>query len=63
LILDSVKEIPQPGDRIIETKDGSLHAYEVKPIGYPQEQYYRPCDPFGHQIRVHTSYIGIVDTL
>ena len=63
LILDSVKETPHPGDRIIETKDGKLHAYEVKPIGFPQEQYYRPCDPFGHQIRVHTSYVGIVDTL
>ena len=61
LVFDSVKETPQPGDRITETIDGNLHAYEVKPIGYPQEQYYRPCDPFGHQIRVHTTYLGVVD--
>lgn len=63
LVLDSIIEKPLPGDRILETRGSEIHAYEVKPLGMPHEQCFKPCDPFGHQIRVHTTYEGKVDTI
>jgi hypothetical protein len=59
--LDGVVSRPALGDRIIETVGGKLHAYEVTRFG--QEQHYRQCDPFGHKLRVHTKYTGVVASL
>ncbi len=61
LILDGIQCLPEVGDRIIETVDSSLHAYEVMTFG--TEKQYRFCDPYHHKLRVHTKYIGVVTAL
>ncbi len=61
IVLDSVQVRPEVGDRIIQTVGSELHAYEVMKFG--SEQHYRQCDPFGHKLRIHTKYIGVVASL
>lgn len=58
LVLDAARFLPEVGDRIIETRQGQLHAFEV--IRFGSEQHYRFCDPYGHKLRIHTKYVGIV---
>ena len=59
LVLDAVRVLPEVGDQIIETRQSQVHAYEVMRFG--SEQHYRFCDPYGHKLRIHTKYIGIVN--
>lgn len=61
IVLDAEVVKPAIGDRIIETIAGKLHCYEVQKFG--MEQHYRQCDPFGHKLRIHTKYVGVVTTL
>ena len=61
LLLDEMPILPEIGDRIIETIDGTLHAYEVADFG--SEQAYRFCDPYRHKLRVHTRYVGVTVSL
>jgi hypothetical protein len=61
LVLDEVKCLPEVGDRIVETVDGEIHAYEVMIFG--TEKQYRFCDPYHHKLRVHTKYMGVVTSL
>ena len=59
LVLDTVRVLPEVGDRIIETRQSQVHAYEVMRFG--SEQHYRFCDPYGHKLRIHTKYVGVVN--
>ena len=61
IVLDSVQCRPEVGDRLIQTVGSELHAYEVMQFG--TEQHFRQCDPFGHKLRIHTKYIGVVASL
>lgn len=55
LVIDDEQTTPQKGDQI--EWDGGL--YEVLPHG-DQKQTWRPSDPFGTVIRIHTKEIGTV---
>ncbi len=59
LVLDAVRILPEVGDRIIETRQNQVHAYEVMRFG--SEQHYRFCDPYGQKLRIHTKHVGVVD--
>jgi hypothetical protein len=51
LVLGGERVIPQKYDIIVETIDGQETYFEVYPFG--MEQPYRPCDSFGHRVRIH----------
>lgn len=61
IVLDSEKVFPQVGDRIIQTVAGEINSYEVQRFG--TEQPFRFCDPYGHKLRIHTKFVGVVTSL
>lgn len=67
LLVDSAtKLIPQPQDKIEVTDAlaGVKHIFEVQALSQPRgtrEQAYKPCDPWGHQIRIYTKFKETVD--
>lgn len=58
IVLDSVVIKPSVGDLIVQLIGSESHGYEVMRFG--TEQCYRQCDPFGHKLRIHTKYIGVI---
>lgn len=58
IVLDGIVVLPRVGDRIVEQNGDELHAYEV--IRFGTEQHYRECDPYGHKLRIHTKYVGVI---
>lgn len=50
---DAAATLPARGDTIEETAAGVTTTYEVLPLG-TSEQCFRPCDPAGYKLRVHT---------
>lgn len=61
IVLNELVSLPLVGDRITETIASKLHSYEV--IMFGAEQPYRFCDPYGHKVRIHTKYLGVVTSL
>lgn len=51
LVLGGVVELPREGDRI----EAAGRMYEVLPL--PGQDCFRPCDPFGIQLRIHTKQV------
>ena len=45
---------PQPGHRITDAATGEV--FEAMPLG--SDPCYRPCDPFGTMIRIHTKKVS-----
>jgi len=61
LVDGGTKLTPQPQDRIevTDTLAGVKHIFEVQALSQPRgtrEQAYKPCDPWGHQIRIYTKF-------
>jgi hypothetical protein len=57
LLIGGSKITPQPQDRIEVVEGGVTLVFEVQALSTPQgsrEQAYRPCDPWGHQLRIFT---------
>lgn len=55
--------VPQASDEIHVARDGVTHRYVVVQYGNmidSTEQFYRWCDPYGKQLRVHTRYDGVL---
>jgi len=57
LVLAGQKAKPQPGDRIRVTVGDEVHVFEVMSLG--AAGHWRPSDPYGHTLRIHTK---LVDT-
>ena len=57
LVLDGQKTLPERGDRVHETQDGTVYIYEVMAPG--REPHYRFSDPYRRTLRIHTK---LVDT-
>lgn len=56
--------VPKAFDEIHVVRGGTSHRYVVVQYGNtmdPTEHFYRWCDPYGMQIRVHTRYEGVVE--
>ena len=56
LILSSNLTLPQRGDKLIMTLGASVSTYEVLDLG--AAGHYRPADPYGTTLRVHTKLIS-----
>ena len=56
LVLGSTVVLPAPGDRIRETRGGKVHVYEV--MGAGNEKHFRPSDPDGLTLRIHTAEVA-----
>ncbi len=54
LVLDGATTTPRRGDAIVVTEGAVQRRYEVMTLG---DSHYRPCDPFGKQIRIHTKLV------
>lgn len=59
LVLNGAVVTPETGDQFLDL-DGGLtpNVYEVQPYG--TEPHYRPADPFGVMLRIHTKFLGPV---
>jgi hypothetical protein len=57
LVLGGAVVVPQVGDRIRETVGGKVQVYEV--MGAGQEKHFRPSDPDGLTLRIHTAHVGV----
>ena len=57
LVLAGQKAQPEPGDRIRVTFGDEVHVFEVMDLG--GAGHWRPSDPYGHTLRIHTK---LVDT-
>ena len=55
LVLNTVRTLPQRGDRIRETDGDTVYVYEVLAPG--KEPHYRFSDPYRKTLRVHTKQI------
>jgi hypothetical protein len=56
LVLAGIEVLPERGDRIEETQEGSRFVYEVMPIG--KEPHWRYSDPYRKTLRIHTKHIA-----
>ncbi|MCX5683757.1 MAG: hypothetical protein NT049_08740 [Planctomycetota bacterium] len=56
LVLGGAVTMPQVGDRIRETVGDKVQVYEV--MGAGQEKHFRPSDPDGLTLRIHTAHVG-----
>jgi hypothetical protein len=64
MFFDDEQFIPKAYDTIRITRGGVTHGYTVVQYGSmidTKEQFYRWCDPFGKQLRVHTRYEGVIE--
>jgi len=55
LVLNTVRTLPQRGDRIRETDGDTTYVYEVLAPG--REPHYRFSDPYRKTLRVHTKQV------
>jgi hypothetical protein len=56
LVLGGAVVVPEVGDRIRETIGARVEVYEV--MGAGQEKHFRPSDPDGLTLRIHTAHVG-----
>lgn len=56
LVFGGVQVTPRPGDRFLVTTPTSTQEYEVLALG--GAAHYRPCDPGGKMLRIHTKLIS-----
>ena len=56
LVLDGQVATPQPGDRISVTARTKTLVFEA--LALPGGEHYRPADPHGRMLRVHTKQTG-----
>lgn len=56
LVLAGETTLPEAGDRIRETMDGTTYVYEVMAPGH--EPPFRTSDPYRRTLRIHTKYIA-----
>ncbi len=56
LVLGDEQVLPERGDRILQTVDGSVQTYEVTPLA--GQRHYQPCDDQSRLLRVHTRHIA-----
>jgi len=57
LVLAGQKAQPEPGDQVRVTVGDEVHVFEVMDLG--GAGHWRPSDPYGHTLRIHTK---LVDT-
>ena len=55
LVLGGAVTMPQVGDRFRETVGDKVQVYEV--MGAGQEKHFRPSDPDGLTLRIHTAHV------
>ena len=55
LILGGNPVLPERGDKVRETKDGTVYVYEVMAPG--KEPHYRYSDPYRKTLRIHTKQV------
>ena len=58
LVLDGHVSAPQPGDRISVAARTKVLVYEV--LALPGGEHYRPADPHGLMLRIHTKQVDEV---
>ena len=56
LVLGGTKALPEPGDQIRVTAGDQLQVFEVMDLG--GAGHWRPSDPYGHTLRIHTKLVG-----
>lgn len=64
LLHAGAKLTPLPQDIIEVTVSGVKSVFEVQALSSPngaREQAYRPCDPWGHQLRIFTKFKENID--
>lgn len=55
LILGGHPTLPERGDKVRETKDGTVYVYEVMAPG--KEPHFRYSDPYRKTLRIHTKHV------
>ena len=48
--------LPEPGDQVRVTVGDEVHVFEVMDLG--GAGHWRPSDPYGHTLRIHTKLVG-----
>lgn len=56
VVLAGIPTLPERGDQIRETQDGTVFIYEVLAPG--KEPHWRYSDPYRHTLRIHTKQIA-----
>ncbi len=57
LVLDGAVTLPQPGDRIRLAVGEQVKVYEV--LDLAGSGHYRPSDPYGKTLRIHTKQVDV----
>lgn len=60
LVLDAVEITPRRGDQVIHVVGSKTFTWEVLDIG--GDKHYRPSDPYGNLIRIHSQLSSVVDS-
>ena len=56
LVLAGAVALPEPGDQVRVTVGDEVHVFEVMDLG--GAGHWRPSDPYGHTLRIHTKLVG-----
>ena len=56
LVLAGAVALPEPGDQVRVTVGDEVHVFEVMDLG--GVGHWRPSDPYGHTLRIHTKLVG-----
>ena len=56
IVLADAVALPEPGDQVRVTVGDEVHVFEVMNLG--GAGHWRPSDPYGHTLRIHTKLIG-----
>ena len=56
LVLAGGQVQPEPGDQVHVTIGDEVHVFEVMDLG--GAGHWRPSDPYGHTLRIHTKLVG-----
>ena len=56
IVLAGEMVLPEPGDQVRVTVGDEVHVFEVMDLG--GAGHWRPSDPYGHTLRIHTKLVG-----
>jgi len=57
LVLGGIRTLPRPGDRVRLADGGQVKVYEV--LDLAGGGHYRPSDPYGVTLRIHTKQVDV----
>ena len=56
IVLADAVALPEPGDQVRVTVGDEVHVFEVMNLG--GAGHWRPSDPYGHTLRIHTKLVN-----